>query len=160
MKNSLKIICAAALSLTVAAGPGSAQEKAADQAAAEAAADERVLLLEDLGYFMDARLGPMMRDASAFDAAVAASTAAEMAELAAQIPTAFSVDTRGFTLVTNARDSVWEDHQHFLEKQQELQAALADLQEIAAGGERPSTLQAIVKVGQACGSCHDAHRND
>lgn len=150
----------AASAVAMSAGSALAHQKAADQAAAEVATDDRVILLEDLGYLMDARLGPMVRNAASFDAAAAKATAGEMAELAAQIPAAFAIDTRGFRLATNARDNIWESHDDFLDRSRALDAALADLQALSDGAEHRVAARAILQVGQACSACHDAYKND
>lgn len=153
-------IMAATAALVLTSGAALAIEKAANLAAAKAAADKRGILFEDMGDLMDKKLGPMVRSPSAFDAAVAKTTATQMATLANQIPAAFAVDTRGFRVMTRARDEIWQKHPDFLTKQKALTTSLANLQKVAGGGDRKAVSQAIVQLGQTCKNCHTSYKTD
>ena len=162
MKTFAKIGAVAAVSVAaLVAGAAVAQEvtKAADEAAAQAAVEERIELMKAIGAEMD-KIAPMMRNQAPFDAAVVESAAGTIAELAPQIGPAFAVDTRDFGgLETDSRPNIWQSHDAFLEKAQALATAATALQEAAAGGERGPTMRAVGAVGQSCGSCHDDYQN-
>lgn len=162
MKTFARISAVAAVSVAaLAAGAALAQgvTKAADEAAAQAAVDERIELMKSIGAEMD-KIAPMMRNQAPFDAEIIASAAESIAELAPQIGPAFAVDTRDFGgLETDGRPSIWQSHDAFLEKAQALETAAVALQEAAAGGERGPTMRAVGAVGQSCGSCHDDYQD-
>lgn len=141
------------------AGAVSAVDKAGDQAAAAAAVNRRRAILASLGDEMD-KLGPMVRNPAAFNAATARASAGSMTGLAARVPSAFSVDTRGFRVVTSAKDDIWQAYPDFLSKSKGLTLALSNLQRAAAGGERASVVAAIVQVGQSCRACHTIYKAD
>jgi len=160
MSRLIKVAFSFAVGLAaLSGGTALALEKAANQAAAKAAADKRGALFEEMGDLMDRKLGPAVRNPAAFDAAGVNIAATRMAALAAQIPGAFSVDTRGFRVMTSAKDNVWQTQPDFLSKAKTLSGALANLQKVAgAGGDRRAVGAAIMQVGQSCKSCHETYK--
>jgi len=153
-------LAAALGAVVMSASAAFAVERATNQAAAAAAANQRADLLQGLGDEMDMTLGPMVRNPARFDAAAAKASADKMAGLAARIPAAFSVDTRGFRVRTSAKDNIWETFPDFQAKARALSGAIAGLQQAAAGGQRDAVVQAIVKVGQTCRACHTGYKAD
>lgn len=157
MKKFVQIGAAAAVSFAaLAAGAALAQEPAADQAAAEAAVAERQEKLELLGDLMDGKLKLMVTGRADVDVAVID----EMSALSSEIWPLFDVDTSGFDVETDARDNIWQSYAAFQDLAADLDTSLVALKEAADGGDRRAFAMAARDVGQSCGACHDAHKND
>ncbi len=159
MKTFAKFGAVAAVA-ALAAGAVLAQTvaPAADEAEAQAATEARQAIFKQMEDQMNT-IAPMMRRQIEFDAEAVAAAATEITALAEMLPEAFAVDTRGFSVETKARNNIWAGYDGFLDRQHALIVALANLKEVAEGGEQTPTLRAVGAVGQACGACHDAHRD-
>jgi cytochrome c556 len=75
------------------------------------------------------------------------------------IPDVFKFDTRKFMVNTKARDDIWASPADFQMKADALNMAAQELEMVAASGDAATIKPAIIKVGKACGSCHDQFRN-
>lgn len=91
--------------------------------------------------------------------AMAAQTAAERIEItSSMIPEVFKLDTRTFHVVTRALDGIWTDMADFQQKAHDLREAAVSLEMVAKSGDADATKQAAIRVGKACGACHDEYR--
>lgn len=92
--------------------------------------------------------------------AMVAQTAAERIEMtSSMIPEVFKIDTRKFQITTRALDGVWTNMADFQQKAQNLREAAVNLDMAAKSGDADATKQAAIRVGKACGACHDEFRS-
>jgi len=93
------------------------------------------------------------------DAALIATNAAKIQDLAGKIPAQFTVDTRNFKgTKTNALDGIWGSEAEFKSKSDALAAAAGEAVTAARGGDQAAIQKSLVGVGKSCGSCHDSFR--
>jgi len=154
-----RIGVAAALAAVSAIAASQAVTKAADQAAATKAIEARQAIFKQIKDLNDP-LGRMLRPGGpAIDTALVATNAAKIAELAAKIPAAYTVDTRGFTATkTGALDGIWNSQADFKTKSDALVAATQKAADAAKTGDVAATRTAMQGIGRTCGGCHDAYR--
>jgi cytochrome c556 len=141
----------------IAASQG-AVTKAASQADADKAIKARQAIFGEINDLNKA-IAPMVRPNATVDTALVATNAAKIAELAAKIPAAYLVDTRGFTATkTRAVDGIWNSQADFKAKADALVTAATAAAEAGKTGDAAATRTALQGVGRACGSCHDPFR--
>ena len=157
-----RILSASALALaTTVIFTATAQDDAPPTPAELAAAstETRQAVFKLLGFNM-APISGMARGAE-FDAAVAERSARRIAALAPMIPEVFAArDTREFAVETEALPIIWDNMMDFNQKSMDLQAAANTFAEVAAGGDRNTTIAAIRAFGSTCGNCHREYRVD
>jgi len=130
----------------------------ADQQAATATAN-RQAVFKLLGVSMGPIIG--MARGAPFDAAVAERSARRIAVLATMIPERFTaMDTRKFTVPTEALPVIWEQPDDFAQKAKALEDAANTFAGLAAGGDKATTLGGLRALGGTCGNCHDSYRVD
>ena len=159
LKRSLVLVSALMLLGSSVLFNASAQDAPSPEQQAAAAADTRQALFKLLRH----NLGPLagMARGAPFDAAVAERNALRIAALAPMIPELLTPDTRGFDVVTEALDLIWEGNLGDIEvKAQALVDAATNFAGIAAGGDMGATLGAFRSLGGACANCHDTYRVD
>lgn len=158
MNRLTRIGMAAALAAVSAVAVAQAVTKAADQAAATKAIQARQAIFEEIKKLNDP-MAPMLRSSGPpVDGALIATNSAKIAELAAKIPAAFLVDTRGFAGKTRAVDSIFTSPADFKTKADALVTAANAAVEAGKGTDAAATRRALGLMGRACGSCHDAYR--
>lgn len=151
-------LAALAVASTLAIAQEGTVTKAASQADADKAIAARQALFDQIKEANDP-IAPMLRpNGPAVDTALVASSAAKLAELAAKIPGAYLVDTRGFTGKTRAVDGIWASQADFKTKSDALVDAANAAAEAAKSGDAAATRRSLAGIGRACGSCHDAYR--
>ena len=107
-----------------------------------------------------APVGGMLKGAP-FDAAAAQKSAARIKMLATMLPDAFDMDTHTQSKTpTKAKESIWTNKADFASKADDLQKAATALEDAAKGGNADATKTAARAVGQACGACHKAYRDE
>lgn len=157
MNRLTRIGVAAVLAAASAVVAAQAVTKAASQADADKAIKARQALFSEIND-LNRPMGPMMRSAPV-DTAVVATNAAKIAEVAAKIPDAYLVDTRGFTATkTRALDTIWNSQADFKSKADGLVAAANAAAAAARSGDADATRTALQGIGRACGACHDPFR--
>jgi cytochrome c556 len=130
------------------------------QQQAEQAAETRQSVFRLFRYNLGAISG-MARGTVEFDAEVAERNARRIAAMAPMIPELFAaMDTREYTLETEALPVIWEQFDLFQERAQALVDGANTFADIAAGGDRMATLGAIRALGANCGNCHETFRVD
>lgn len=136
-----------------------AVKKAASQAEADKAIEARTALFKEIKDLNDP-IGRMLRPGGpALDPALVATNAARIAEVAAKIPAAYQIDTRGFTgTKTGALDGIWNSLPDFKTKADALVAAATAAADAGKTGDAAATRRALGGIGRTCGSCHDAYR--
>lgn len=158
MKRLTRIGVAAALAAVSAVAVAQAVTKAANQADATKAIEARQAIFKEIND-MNRPLGGMVRpNGPPVDTALVATNAAKIAELAGKIPTAYLVDTRGFTGKTRALDGIWNSQADFKAKAEGLATAANAAVAAAKSGDAEATKTAVGNMGRACGSCHDSFR--
>jgi cytochrome c556 len=132
--------------------------KAANQAEATKAIEARQALFKEIKDLNDP-IGLMLRRQRPVDPALVATNADKIAELAARIPAAYAVDTRGFTgTKTGAVDGIWNSQADFKTKADALVTAAKEAAAAGKTGDAAATQRALTGIGRSCGSCHDAYR--
>lgn len=97
----------------------------------------------------------MQRGRMPYDAKTVERNAQELATLAEIIPQAFEHDTSSASgLKTGALPVVWQNHDEFLMKAQNLRTEARKLETAAKGGDEDAVKSAIMSTGEACGQCH------
>ncbi|MDP1873358.1 MAG: cytochrome c [Phenylobacterium sp.] len=93
------------------------------------------------------------------DMAAIVPAAAQMNELAGQIPTWFPAGTGPDDGVkTDALATVWSDPEGFSAAQTRLAEATTRLQALATAGDAAGLREHVKMVGASCGGCHDNFR--
>ena len=129
---------------------------AASEAEAAKAIKARQALLEQIND-LNEPLGKMLKRQSPIDAAVISANAARIQELAAKLPEAFAIDTRGFKgTKTAALDGIWNSQTDFKARADGLIKAAGDAMTAAKGGNVGAAQ--LAGIGKACGNCHDAFK--
>jgi cytochrome c556 len=159
MKRLTRIGVAAALAAVSAMAVAQSVTKAADQAAATKAIEARQALMKEIRD-LNAPIGAMLRpNGPAVDPALVATNSAKLAGLAAKIPDAFMVDTRGFEATkTAALDGIWASFPDFKSKADDMVAALTAAADAGKSGDADATRTAMQGLGRACGGCHTPYR--
>ncbi len=153
-----RIMAATALGLLLATSVVAEEGPTPEQRAATAT-ENRQAVFKLLGV----NIGPIvgMARGAPFDAAIAERNATRIAALAPMIPELFAaMDTREFTLDTEALPVIWENPDDFAAKAAALEEAATAFATTAAGGDQAATLGGLRDLGGACGNCHDSYRVD
>jgi len=95
-----------------------------------------------------------------FDPDAVETHARRIQELALMIPEAFTLDTRGVALETEARDNIWTEKAQFNADARKLGAAAAALIGSLRSGDASARSSAVGTLVQACVGCHSAYRNE
>lgn len=144
--------------LTLAACESGQKADAVDERA-QAAVEVRQAVLT----LMKANFGPLVgiaRDQIPYDAIYVQKNATRMKQLAAMLPDAFSRDTRGSGVESEALDRIWEEPTLFADKIATLDSRLDNLLALSRGNDPAAVKAAVGDLGKACGSCHDDFRVD
>jgi cytochrome c556 len=147
-------LVAAAVTVSALAGAQTAGP-AKSAAEAKAAIEARQALFKDIKKVYEP-LTDTLKGKREFDAALFATNAAKIQELAQQIPGKFAVDTRGFKdTKTDALDGIWNSQADFKAKADALVTGAANLAAAAKTGDKGATMKAVPAMGKTCGACHD-----
>lgn len=157
MNRLTRIGLVASLAAVSALAAAQAVTKAASQADADKAIEARQAVFAQIKEAYDP-VAPMLRPNTQVDPAVVATSAGKIAELAAKIPPAYLVDTRGFTGKTRAVDGIWNSQADFKTKADALATAAKAAVDAGKSGDAAATRTALQGIGRACGGCHDAYR--
>jgi cytochrome c556 len=159
MNRLTRIGVAATLAAVSAVAVSQAVTKAASEADATKAVEARQAIFEQIKELNDP-IAPMLRpNGPPVDTALVATNSAKIAEMAAKLPAAFLVDTRGFTAAkTRAVDGIWNSQADFKSKADALVTAANAAAEAGKTGDAAATRRALAGIGRACGSCHDTFR--
>jgi cytochrome c556 len=91
--------------------------------------------------------------------------AAAVARYSADLAAAANLDIiRGFpagsgTRQTRAKAGIWNNIDDFRKRLDEFGAAAGELAQVAAGGERKPTMEALGALGKSCKGCHDEYKS-
>ncbi|MGF1462714.1 MAG: c-type cytochrome [Maricaulaceae bacterium] len=143
----------------VAAAPALAQSEELTERQAERAVDTRQSVVKLLAWNLGP-LGGMARGLVDFDAERAQTHGARILALAGMMEDAFATDTRGADVETEALDKIWADAAGFDAKIAGLMEAAQAFVTAAESGDKDTTLAAVRPLGQSCGACHDAYREE
>jgi cytochrome c556 len=121
------------------------------------AVDARQSLMGLYGFSLGP-LGAMAQDKIPYDAAVAATAAANLAALANMDHDPFWVEGTDSSVGGNrAKAEIWTDTDGFKAEDMKLAAATTALAAVAGDG-LDAMRAAFGPVGQSCGSCHETYR--
>jgi cytochrome c556 len=59
---------------------------------------------------------------------------------------------------TRAKPAIWDNTEDFQAKLEDMRAAVAELNTVAAGGEKEAIAEATGNAGKACKACHDEYK--
>ena len=150
------VVAAAAMSAVALAQTAAPAKSAADAKTAIEARQQHFKDIKKVYEPLGAMLKPISNGGKDFDAAVVATNAARLQDMAKTIPTRFDVDTRQFKdTKTDARDAVWASAPDFKAKADAMATAAAAAASVAKGGDAAATKMAIRDIGKSCGACHD-----
>lgn len=136
-----------------------AAEPASSEKQAKAAVDFRQALLQLVRSNMGA-LGAMAKGNIPFDAERMEKNGMRIEQLALMMPDYFAIDTSSYKVPSDAKDIVWEQHDDFNSKINDLVMAARNLQVVAADGDESKFRGAIGQVGRSCKGCHDKYKVD
>ena len=105
-------------------------------------------------------LGDMARGRAPLNIEQVGINAARIEGLFGMMADAFSTDTRGADVETDALDRIWEESEQFAEKISAARQAAADLAEVAGTGDEDNVRAGIGALARTCGSCHDDYKAD
>jgi cytochrome c556 len=105
-------------------------------------------------------LGAMAKGQIAYDADVMTTNSLRIEQLALMMGDYFELDTRTFSVETDARDVIWEELDVFKSKTQDLINAAANLQQVALAKDESNYRKAIGDLGSTCKACHDKFKKD
>jgi cytochrome c556 len=107
-------------------------------------------------------MGPisgMARGTVEFDGALAERNARRIAAMAPMLVETFAaMDTRPYTVETEALPIIWDRFDEFQQKADALVQGANTFADIAARGNREETIAAVRAFGSNCGGCHDVFR--
>lgn len=151
------------LSAFIIAGLLSSSAAIADEATSEkqaqAAIKYRQSLLQLVRSNMGA-LGAMAKGNIPFDADVMQKNGERLEQLGMMMPDYFELDTSGFSMSTDAKANIWQNHDDFTAKINDLVSAAKHLQAVASAGDEDNYRSAIGGVGKTCKGCHDSYKVD
>ena len=151
----LMVAVAAVSAMAMAQTAGTTAKSAAE---AKTVIEARQKLFEDMKKTMEP-IGDMLKRKREIDAAVIATNAAHLKELAGKIPAQFAVDTRQFKdTKTDALDGIWASQADFKAKSDVLANAAQNAITVSAGGDKGATMKALADIGKSCGGCHDSYK--
>ncbi len=154
-KLGLVVAVAAVSAMAMAQNAGAPAQSAAE---AKTVIETRQKLFEDMKKTMEP-IGAMLKRQREIDAAVIATNAAHLKELAGRIPAQFAVDTRQFKdTKTDALDGIWSSQADFKAKADVLANAAQNAITVSAGGDKGATMKALADIGKSCGGCHDSYK--
>lgn len=151
----LMVAVAAVSAMALAQNAGTPAKSAAE---AKTVIETRQKLFEDMKKTMEP-IGAMLKRQRDIDAAVIATNAAHLKELAGKIPAQFAVDTRQFKdTKTDALDGIWASQADFKAKADVLANAAQNAITVSASGDKGATMKALADIGKSCGGCHDSYK--
>jgi cytochrome c556 len=124
---------------------------------AQAAVELRRSLFKVMGHASEPLLA-MAQGRRRFDLDVVATSGLRIYQLALIVPEAFTQDTRGFELRTDALDTIWTTKARFDMEARQLAVAAAFLGGSLRSGNSKMVLAGMRKVFTACESCHADYR--
>jgi cytochrome c556 len=130
----------------------------ASQPDATAITKHRQDVMHQMGLALKAVHGFVTGDASA---AAASQAAAQLNDLAKQVPTLFPLGTSQLDLpgVSAAKPDIWDNPDDFAALEATLSKGAANLQKAVASGDPAQTDTALATVAHdACGACHQTYR--
>lgn len=153
-----KILISFALAATLAAPLAMATE-ATSQKQADTAVQFRQAVLQLVRSNMGP-LGGMAKGQIDYDAALMAKNGMRIEQLAIMMGDYFELDTRKFTVETDAENAIWDQMDDFKSKTQDMISAAANLQKVALASEQDNYRKAIGDLGATCKACHDKYKTD
>jgi len=105
-------------------------------------------------------LGAMAKGQIDYDAEVMRVNAMRIEQLSLMMGDYFELDTRKFSLKTEAADAIWEEMGDFESKRQDMVDAAANLQKVAIAKDEANYRSAIGTLGSTCKACHDKFKTE
>ncbi|XOV77433.1 MAG: c-type cytochrome [Aestuariibacter sp.] len=139
--------------------PISFANEAKSEKQAKAAIQYRQALLQVIRSNMGA-LGAMAKGHIPFDAQKMEKNGMRIEQLATMMPDYFAIDTSAYKMPTDAKADIWQNHEDFTGKINDLISAARNLQVVASDGDESQFKGAIGQVGRACKGCHDEYKEE
>lgn len=105
-------------------------------------------------------LGAMAKGNIPMDADVIALNASRIEFLGDMMHDYFALDTTAYSVETDSKDNVWENHEDFTSKINDLVSASANLQALVANNQSSEFRKGIGALGASCKGCHDEYKKD
>ena len=165
MKTSSLLILAAGCSLILGSVSLSSSAIASEvtKASSEKQAATAVTFRKSLLQLVRSNMGPlgaMAKGNIPMDANVIATNAERIAFLADMMHDYFELDTRAFSVETDAKDDIWDNHGDFVSKTSDMVNAASELHKMAVNNQQGDFRQGIGALGATCKSCHDEYKKD
>lgn len=135
----------------------------ANEASSEKHANKATELRQSIFKLLGSNMSPlggMAKGKIEFDAQTIQKNGQRINQLSLMIDDYTRTDTSKFNVKTEALDKVWTQRDDFQKRISALTEASANLEKIVLSGDEGSIKQAIGKVGQSCGGCHDNFKKD
>lgn len=162
MKNRLFAACLVA-SLSIICAPSFAHEHGVKAASSEKQANTAITFRKAVLQLVRSNMGPlggMAKGNIPMDADVIGENAMRIEFLGNMMHDYFATDTSGYTLDTDAKNSIWKNHQDFTAKINDMVTAAANLQELVANNQEGDYRKGIGALGGTCKACHDDYKKD
>lgn len=153
-----KMLISLTLAATLAA-PLAVAKEATSQKQADTAVQFRKAVLQLVRSNMGP-LGGMAKGQIDYDADVMSKNAMRIEQLAMMMDDYFALDTRKFTVKTDAANTIWEQMDDFSAKSKDMVDAAANLKAIALAKDEANYRKAIGSLGATCKACHDEYKVD
>lgn len=153
-----KMLISLTLAATLAA-PLAVAKEATSQKQADTAVQFRKAVLQLVRSNMGP-LGGMAKGQIDYDADVMSKNAMRIEQLAMMMDDYFALDTRKFTVKTDAANTIWEQMDDFSAKSKDMVDAAASLKAIALAKDEANYRKAIGSLGATCKACHDEYKVD
>lgn len=144
MTGNAKQVLGAALVAAIAVGAASATD----------AIRERQQAMKDIGGAMQ-KLGAIVKQEAAFDAAVVGENAATVAEALRRSASLFPQDSDEGDVETWAKPEIWSNRVDFEKKLGAAEAAAVELKSVEV---ESAFAPALGRLGNTCKSCHQTYR--
>lgn len=135
----------------------------AKEASSEKQANTAVQFRQAVFQLVRSNMGPlggMAKGEIDYDAEVMRVNAMRIEQLALMMGDYFELDTRKFSVKTEAADIIWEEMGDFKSKRQDLVDAAANLQKVALAKDEANYRSAIGTLGATCKACHDKFKTE
>lgn len=153
-----KMLISLTLAATLAA-PLAVAKEATSQKQADTAVQFRKAVLQLVRSNMGP-LGGMAKGQIDYDADIMSKNAMRIEQLAMMMDDYFALDTRKFTVKTDAANTIWEQMDDFSAKSKDMVDAAASLKAIALAKDEANYRKAIGSLGATCKACHDEYKVD
>lgn len=160
-----KLLSASAMAITFALSTGLAIADGHEKNAAtsEKQAQTAVTFRQSLLQLVRSNMGPlgaMAKGNIPMNAEVIGTNSERIEFLAGMMHDYFALDTTAYTVDTDAKDSIWKNHEDFSQKIDNMVTAAAELNALVKADKQDDFRKGIGALGATCKACHDDYKAD